>query len=248
MRVIPVIDLKDGQVVRGVGGRRDEYRPIESRLCADARPRSVAQAFATLGFSQAYVADLDAIERGDQGPLTKRVPDTFLGLELMLDAGLRSVAEARELSAMLVDGQPLTGIVAGLESLDAPQTLDAICRIVGPQRLIFSLDMKAGIPLATTPAWHGLSSEQIATIALRVGVRRMIVLDLARVGMGGGVGTELLCRNLRSLDPQLEIIAGGGVRSVDDVESLARAGCDAVLVASALHDGRLIPADCLAMR
>jgi phosphoribosylformimino-5-aminoimidazole carboxamide ribotide isomerase len=76
----------------------------------------------------------------------------------------------------------------------------------------------------------------------------MIVLDLAQVGMGQGVGTEPLCRALRSLAPELEIIAGGGVRSLADLRSLAAAGCNAALVASALHDGRLTPQDCQTLR
>jgi uncharacterized protein related to proFAR isomerase len=37
----------------------------------------------------------------------------------------------------------------------------------------------------------------------------------------------------------VDLIAGGGVRGLDDLKALADAGCDAALVASALHDGRL---------
>jgi phosphoribosylformimino-5-aminoimidazole carboxamide ribotide isomerase len=74
----------------------------------------------------------------------------------------------------------------------------------------------------------------------------MIVLDLAQVGMDAGVGTLPLCRKLRCLDSQLEIVAGGGVRSMRDLDALERAGCDAVLVASALHDGRLPARECAA--
>jgi len=249
VRIIPVIDLKDGLVVRGVGGRRDQYRPIESLLCADAQPETVAQAFATLGFREAYLADLDAIQKKGTGTFSaKKVPVPFSGLQLLLDAGIGSAGDAARLADTAVDDQPLAGIVAGLESLDTPEALAEMCRVVGPARLIFSLDLKAGVPLTSAPAWQGLSPEQIAVIALRAGVRRMIVLDLARVGMGAGVGTEPLCRTLRCLAPELEIIAGGGVRSIADLDSLARAGCDAALVASALHDGRLDPISCASLR
>jgi phosphoribosylformimino-5-aminoimidazole carboxamide ribotide isomerase len=246
LRIIPVIDLKQGQVVRGVGGRREEYRPIESRLCRDAKPETVARSFAELGFREAYIADLDAIEKGTcyySGDEKQHVP--FFGLELLVDAGPKSAAEARRLVSCRVEGRSLAGIVAGLESLDSPATLAEIVLEVGSERLVFSLDLKAGRPLTKAEAWQGLSPEQIATIALRAGVRRMIVLDLARVGMGDGVGTEPLCRTLRCLAPELEIIAGGGVRSMADLDSLARAGCDAALVASALHDGRLDAAECV---
>jgi len=117
-------------------------------------------------------------------------------------------------------------------------------REVGPKRLIFSLDMKHGVPLTSAPAWQNLSPIEIAKLSLRLGARRFILLDLARVGMGEGVGTEPLCRELRALAPEAEIIAGGGVRSIADLDSLERAGCDAALVASVLHDGRLDPAAC----
>jgi phosphoribosylformimino-5-aminoimidazole carboxamide ribotide isomerase len=138
----------------------------------------------------------------------------------------------------------ITGIVAGLESIPSPQALTQICDLVGPERMIFSLDLKLGIPLTNSPDWSGISAEQIATIAFRSGVRRMIVLDLARVGMGEGVGTEPLCRSLGCRLPELEIIGGGGVRGSGDLDSLARAGCAGALVASALHDGRLEAKEC----
>ena len=69
--------------------------------------------------------------------------------------------------------------------------------------------------------------------------QRLEVVDLAGVGVGQGVPTLDLCRRLRAAYPKLELISGGGVRGVDDLKALRDAGCDAALVASALHDGRL---------
>lgn len=236
-----------GQVVRGVGGRRDEYRPIESILAADAQPRSVGQALADAGFREAYVADLDAI--GGREPAWSTYEELMAcGLDLLIDAGLSSAEQAGDISRFAFRGTQLSGVVAGLESLAGPEALAEICELVGPHRLVFSLDLKAGVPLARSPGWDQLCAAQIAVIALRAGVRRMIVLDLASVGMGQGAGTEPLCRELRSLAPELEIIAGGGVRGWDDLRSLDAAGCNAALVASALHDGRLSARECAAMR
>jgi phosphoribosylformimino-5-aminoimidazole carboxamide ribotide isomerase len=98
------------------------------------------------------------------------------------------------------------------------------------------------------PEWRDMQPLDLASLALRAGVRRMIVLDLADVGMGQGPNTLPLCRELRNLDPTAEIIAGGGVRGHDDLRALAAAGCDGALVASALHDGRLSAEKCAAMR
>lgn len=246
MQVVSVIDLLGGQVVRGKAGERAEYRPIESQLAADAQPASVAEALAKAGFRTTYVADLDAIAGATPA---WAIYETLMrcGLELWVDAGLARAEQAREMASFEVDSRSLTAIVAGLESLQSPAELAPMCRAVGNRRLIFSLDLKDGAPLGGA-GWRGLTSRQIAVVALRMGVRRMIVLDLAAVGMGRGAGTEPLCRELRTLDPSLEIIAGGGVRSLADLRSLQAAGCNAALVASALHDGKLTAEDCATLR
>ena len=69
------------------------------------------------------------------------------------------------------------------------------------------------------------------------------MLDLARVGVGAGVGTVELCQHLKRAHPDVEITAGGGVRGMADVLHLEKVGVDRVLVASALHDGRITPGD-----
>ena len=62
MRVVAVLDLMGGKVVRGVGGRRSEYRPVVSRLTTSCDPVAVAEAFRQqLGIDELYLADLDAI-------------------------------------------------------------------------------------------------------------------------------------------------------------------------------------------
>jgi phosphoribosylformimino-5-aminoimidazole carboxamide ribotide isomerase len=63
------------------------------------------------------------------------------------------------------------------------------------------------------------------------------------VGVGGGTRTLDLCRQIQEEFPRVELTAGGGVRGLDDLKVLAAAGCDAALVASALHDGRLTAED-----
>jgi phosphoribosylformimino-5-aminoimidazole carboxamide ribotide isomerase len=87
--------------------------------------------------------------------------------------------------------------------------------------------------------WRTETADAIGLAVTDLGVRRLIVLDLTRVGVGHGVGTEDLCRAIRKHAHGIELTAGGGVRGRDDLTCLADAGCDAVLVASALHDGRL---------
>jgi len=129
-------------------------------------------------------------------------------------------------------------VVVGLESLVAEEELAEIVRLTD-NRAIFSLDLKDGRLLTSMGDWQSRLPLDIAERVAVAGIRRLIVLDLADVGGGGGTRTLRLCQEIRRAHPEIELIAGGGVRGSGDLRALADAGCDAALVASALHDGRL---------
>jgi phosphoribosylformimino-5-aminoimidazole carboxamide ribotide isomerase len=232
MRVIPVLDLKNGVIVRGIGGRRAEYQPVVSRLTTSSQPHEVALAFREVfGANQLYLADLDAIAGAEPAwSVFSTLHD--LGFALWIDAGVRETAAALRLAAAGVGG-----VVIGLETVASPEELERICSALG-ERVIFSLDLKANVPLGRTSRW-GSDALLCAERALAAGVRRMIVLDLARVGEGDGPGTEDLCRAISENHPTVELIAGGGVSGIEDLRRLGECGVRAALVASALHDGRL---------
>jgi phosphoribosylformimino-5-aminoimidazole carboxamide ribotide isomerase len=229
MRVIPVLDVLNGVVVRGVGGRRSEYRPIVSRLTSSTEPAEVARALVrTYRPAELYLADLDAI--GGTAPAVavyRAIRD--LGVRLWVDAGIRDGDGARRIAACGSD------IVAGLETVPEPNKLREIVNAVGAERVVFSLDLRDGVPMRE---WPGRDRNLVRT-AVACGITRVIVLDLARVGGGGGTGTEDLCREIAATYPHVEVIAGGGVSGPDDLRRLEACGVRGALVASALHDGRL---------
>lgn len=242
MNVVPVVDLKGGCVVRGVAGRRAEYRPVESLLAADARPGTVAAAFAQAGFRNLYVADLDAIGGSEPAWATYQTL-AAAGLELWIDAGAGAVDAAQRLAAHCSAAAAHSGAIAGVESLAGPELLAPLVAAIGAQRLIFSLDLHDGRLWSQSPAWQALTPLSAVVAAAEAGVRRLIVLDVAQVGLGQGPGTLPLCHAIHQRWPEIELVAGGGVRSLDDLAALADAGCAAVLVASCLHDRRIAADD-----
>jgi phosphoribosylformimino-5-aminoimidazole carboxamide ribotide isomerase len=241
MRVIPVIDVMKGQVVRGVAGRRSEYRPIASQIAPDSQPATVARAFVQqFDFHTVYVADLDGIMR--------REPDIHAmqeiraaGLNVWLDAGMDPKGLVWELRKRGSSLPPETTIVLGSECLhDASTVIDSL-PFVGSSRIVFSVDMQAGKLLTNVEGWKFARPMEVIRWTLEAGVKKLLVLDLADVGVGGGTRTLDLCHEIRAEYTSVEIIAGGGVRGTEDLRALFEAGCDAALVASALHDGRLSP-------
>src|ERR1700680_1775224 len=103
MPVLPVLDLKRGQVVRGIAGRREEYWPIVSQLTRSAVPRDVARALHEhFEFTTFYVADLDAI--GGAAPAASIYEGLHAdGFRLWVDAGVRTAGEARRLRALNIN-------------------------------------------------------------------------------------------------------------------------------------------------
>jgi len=261
MRLIGVIDLAGGLAVHARGGDRAQYRPV-TRVAGhaiDGDPRALARTYVErFGIAELYVADLNAIRSlSAAGPPEIASPavspladppghishDTLLAdlatvAPMWLDAGVSTPKRARQVIAL-----GATMVVVGLETLDSFATLAAICDAVGAQRVAFSLDLRDGAPIAPRMAAAGsLSPEQLAARAADAGVGSVIVLDLSRVGVATGPDIAQVGR-IRAVTPGLALITGGGIRGTDDLAQLAEAGCDSVLVASALHDGRLTALD-----
>ena len=116
MKIIPVLDVQGGLTVRGIGGRRHEYRPIVSRLTASSDPRKVAEAFrAQFDLRELYLADLDAIG-GAPPALELYAALKEEGFALWVDAGIREIARARTLAEAGIER-----IVVGLETVRGPK-------------------------------------------------------------------------------------------------------------------------------
>ena len=196
----------------------------------------MARAFRALfELNDLYIADLDAIAGGD--PAFALYAELKRGgFGLWVDAGVTELKRVHR----LVDAG-VEQIIVGLETA-GPAVLVEACRALGG-RIVFSLDLKGGLPMGDANAWGASDAATIAKKAVALGVRRMIVLDLAKVGVADGTGTEELCSRLTAAHPGLEVIAGGGVRDAADLRRLRDCGVGTVLLASALHDGRLTRTD-----
>ena len=240
MRVIPVLDLMAGRAVRAEGGRREGYAPVHSVLLPEERAGdalALAGAFRDrLGRDEWYVADLDAITGGaPQQALLDAL--AVAGGRLLVDAAVTTPRRAHE---VLTHGAER--VVVGLETLSSFDALRDIATSVGRERIVFSLDLRGGEPIVLPGAPHGGTPLELVQAAIDAGAGAILVIDLARVGTGLGLDLPLLGA-LREAHPEVELLAGGGVRSRRDLVGLADAGCDGALVATALHDAGLGRAD-----
>jgi phosphoribosylformimino-5-aminoimidazole carboxamide ribotide isomerase len=241
MRVIPVIDLKGGVAVHAVRGDRARYRPLRSRIAEGSDPVSLTRAVRErLGLDELYVADLDAIA-GEDGSA-----DVIAALareaSVMVDAG---AATATAVARLLELG--VARVVIGTESLPSTQALRRLRADLPDAPLVLSLDLRGGRLLSPDPALSGIAAADALARLAESGVGEAIVLDLMRVGSGEGPHVTLL-GELHARFPELELLAGGGVRHAADLHALAQAGASGALVATALHGGAIGAGEMRALR
>jgi phosphoribosylformimino-5-aminoimidazole carboxamide ribotide isomerase len=232
LKIIPVIDILNGVVVHAVRGSRSQYQPLKSVLTDSTNPLTVAETFKNLGFSNLYIADLDAIIdcSSNFDPLEKVAQQT--GLKLMVDAGVTSIERAQSLLCSSV-----AKVVVGTETLPSKGFVAEAVRVFRSDRVIVSLDMKGGKVLAK-PGFDGCQDPLCLLKEFRdMDVSQIILLDLSRVGSGEGLNVAFLKKALAEVS--IDIYVGGGVRDMMDLLELRDLGVAGVLVASALHSGKV---------
>ena len=230
MKLIPVVDLMRGQVVRAVRGNRQAYQPIVSQLCASSDPLKVAKTLcAHCDSRQLYVADLDALlGQPAQVTVLRELLLALPELELWLDAGFANAAGADALRAGIGAAGARIVPVFGSESLASRAELERCFVGANAADAVLSLDRRDGERLDAAGCWD----------APALWPERVIVMTLERVGSDAGPDLDTLA-DVRRRSPATFIVGAGGIRNVDDLERAGAAGAGAWLVASALHDGRL---------
>lgn len=232
LKVIPVIDILNGKAVHAVRGKRSEYQPLQSVLCDSTEPLEVAKAFKRLGFHELYVADLDAIiDCSLDFQVFKQIADKT-GLDLMVDAGITSLERAKILLENAV-----SKMVIGTETLRNKNFVGEALKTFGSSRVVVSLDLKGDRVLTRSGFDTSADPMRLLGDFRNSGVTQVIVLDLARVGSGEGVNIGFLKKALEIAS--MDVYVGGGVRSLADLMELRDLGVSGVLVATALHSGKI---------
>lgn len=228
---LPVIDLKNRQVVHAVAGQRDKYQPLQSRWTPHASdPLQLTKVLEEkLGLREFYVADLDAIENeGSHQAIIEQL--LAAGYAIWLDAGVQSVQEMNE---WLQRG--IQNLILASESLQSCHLLEHAFRRQQADQLIFSLDLYQGRLKAKPGVFRSNDPLDVVKEVIQLGCRRLLILDTAAVGTQSGPVTLELCEKVKLQYSQMKVCTGGGVRSMQDAERLLKAGVNRILIASIIH-------------
>ena len=217
MKIIPVIDLKDGVVVHAQQGMREQYQPINTNLCQSSDIYQVIEAFlGVYDFDTIYIADLNAItHQGDHDCLITDVLTSFPHILFWIDRGYQRFKK--------YPGNYLPVLGSECYSDETVLELKAF-----NNHFILSLDYSISEALGAKSLFSDpdLWPETI------------IIMTLNRVGSNQGPDLDKLnwfCRQY----PHKHFIAAGGIRNTADLQALKQVGVQQALIASALHSGAI---------
>jgi phosphoribosylformimino-5-aminoimidazole carboxamide ribotide isomerase len=228
MKIIPVIDLKDGIVVHARQGNREQYQAINTELCQSPDIFEVIEAFLSVhNFNTFYIADLNAIiDQGDHSRLITGVLMRFPHITFWIDRGYQTYDPPA-----VHFGNALP--VLGSESY-RNETLSGIKAY--KSKFILSLDYSRSDALGPESLFFDSS----------LWPEHIIIMTLERVGSGQGPDLEKLTEFCRQY-PDKNFIAAGGIRNKQDLMDLSNAGIHHALVASALHSGAIKAGDIVSL-
>ena len=235
--ILPAIDLRRGRVVRL---RKGDF---ERETGYGDDPVAVAGAWAAQGASWLHVVDLDGARTGEpaQAELATAIASAVGGkVRCELAGGLRTEAAV---AAALQQG--FARAVVGTAAI---RDIGLVARLVdrhGVERIAVALDVRDD--RAVGEAWRSTAAEVPVAEVLRAladaGARTFEVTAIERDGTLEGPNLRLLER-LLALD-RGEIVASGGIATLDDLVAVRDLGCSGAIIGRALYEGAFSVADAI---
>jgi phosphoribosylformimino-5-aminoimidazole carboxamide ribotide isomerase len=225
--VVPAVDVQDGQVVQLVGGERGTGKRYGD-------PVEAAERWVDAGANTLHLVDLDGAFEGERANATaiERVVETVgddVGVQV--GGGIRTPEDARSLLDSGVDR-----VILGTAAVEEPEVVAEISD-THPGSVLVSLDAKGGeVVVSGWTEGTGLDPAEAAARYEDLGAGGILFTDVDVEGRLEGVRTDPVRRVVEAVS--VPVVASGGVATLEDVRALRGAGAAAVVVGTALYEGR----------
>lgn len=227
--IIPAIDLIDGKCVRLSQGA------YSSQKVYHEDPLAVAQAFEDHGIGKLHLVDLDGAKAAHivHHKTLERIA-TKTNLIIDFGGGLKTDQDVR--IAFESGAAQVTG---GSIAVKDPRTFATWLRTYGAEKIILGADVRDG--QIATNGWLETSTYALLPFVAKYqekGIRRVICTDISKDGMLAGPAFSVY-HDLLDHCPGIELVASGGISSLDDLYRLQEMGCAGAILGKALYENRI---------
>lgn len=227
MELFPAIDLIGGCAVRLVKG---DY--AQKTVYSD-NPAEVARSFAAAGAKYLHVVDLEGAKDGGTPNLEtiKNIVEKG-GLLVEVGGGIRS---EKVIKKYLDAG--VFRVILGTAAVQNPLFLEEMVQKYG-EKIAVGVDIKDG--MVAIKGWTEVSAESCFDFCeklQKIGVKTIICTDISKDGLLSGTNLELYKELSEKFS--VDIVASGGVTTLDDVKKLADMGMYGAILGKALYTGNI---------
>jgi len=229
MLIIPAIDIYGGKCVRLRQGQFDRQTVYSSS------PAAVARSFLEAGFPFLHVVDLDGAKAGritnwDSLKSILKLP----GVRVEVGGGVRSHEEIRELLRC-----GAKRVVIGSVAVTLPSLVKKWIHEFGPSHIAIALDIRQG--KLAHGGWLDEAELSLNTFMLEMisgKANTFICTDIDRDGTLEGPNLDLY-REIQKFFNEIELIASGGISSIEDLRALEEVGVSGAVIGKALYEGNV---------
>ena len=234
MDIFPAIDISGGRVVRLQQG---DYGQVTRYTIS---PLEAAKNFESQGARFLHVVDLDGAKLG-QTTNFDTIAQIAASSGLLLEVG-GGIRDEERICSYLDAGAGR--VILGTAALRQPEFLRSMVDKYGAQ-IAVGVDARDG--KVAVSGWLDVTDVDSLDFCKQLsdwGVQTVIYTDIAVDGMLSGPNRQVY--PMLTAIPHLDIVASGGVTSIDDVIALRQAGCRAAIIGKALYSGKIDLAKALA--
>ena len=229
IKIIPAIDIIDGQCVRLSQG---DY---QRKKVYNTNPLEVAKSFEDAGIEQLHLVDLDGAKA--KHIVNWKVLETIANntsLKIDFGGGIKTDEDIK--TAFKAGAHQVT--CGSIAAKNPRKVLDWLAEY-GNERIILGADAKD--KLIAVSGWMeetGIALEKFISEYIKKGLRYVICTDIAVDGTLAGPNINLY-KELINTFPEMMLIASGGVSQFDDIVALDKAGIYGVIVGKAIYEGKI---------
>jgi phosphoribosylformimino-5-aminoimidazole carboxamide ribotide isomerase len=227
--VIPAIDIMDGKCVRLEQG---DYSKVS---LYHKKPLEVARKFEDAGLMRLHLVDLDGAKAGSVR--NWKVLETIAGKTSLIIDFSGGIKNEKDVEIVFNSGAAL----ATVGSVAVKQEEEFVRWLLkfGVDKFLLGADVKN--EKIAVSGWQETTKVWIYDFIQKYvdhGLVQIFCTDVSKDGKLEGPATELY-KNIITKFPRVKLIASGGVRSVDDLETLKEIGCKAAIVGKAIYENRI---------
>ncbi len=232
-KIIPVIDILNSKAVHAKKGERTKYKPLKSYLFQSSNPVEIIRILRKkYNFELFYIADLDSIiKKAPNFQILKEI-SKISNIDFILDPG---IVDLEDISNFL--RFRIKNLILGLETIKNFKTIIQSLQILNQNNIIISIDMYNGQILSNAKDIKTQSPIKLIKKFESLGIKKIILLDLFRVGQKIGGIPQLYLDILHNFNG--DVYVGGGIKNYTDILNIREQNFSGVLIATALYDGTI---------